>query len=169
MCLKGLAVFRNEAWDVIKTTTLCLLVAMLPPFFIRDYPLSRLFLVYLWPFQTGTLIVIRLILRETLKYIRRQGYNFRQVLFVGQNERAAKIAMKIQEAPESGLRILGFIDAPNDNNGDDSYDYNFIGNLQDLERIVREQVVDEVFVTLPIKSFYAEIERIVAPMRTVRR
>ena len=153
--------FSREAWDVIKTTSLCFLIATLPAFFIREYPLSRVFLLYLWPFQTGSLISFRFIIRKTLKYIRRRGYNFRQILFIGRNERSAKIARTIEETPEFGLRILGFVDAPNNTNKEKSYDCNLIGNLEQLERILGEEVVDEVFVTLPMKSFYSEIERIV--------
>lgn len=151
-----------EAFDVGKTTALCLVAAMIPAFFIREYPLSRLFLLYLWPLQTGSLILFHFALRETLKYIRRLGYDYRQILIVGRNNRSAKIAREIQKAPEFGLRILGFIDAPNnDNDKGPSHDFNLIGNLEDLERILKEQVVHEVIVALPFKSFYSENEDIV--------
>lgn len=105
--------------------------------------------------------MFRSTLGETLKYIRRRGYNCRQILIVGRNDRSAEIARKIQEAPEFGAHILGFIDAlDNDNEGGNSYNFNLVGNLEDLERILREEVVDEVFVTLPLKSFYSDIEEI---------
>lgn len=160
---KRLSSFRYEAFDVGKTTALCLVIATLPPFFMREFPLSRLFLIYLWPLQTGALILFHFAIRETLKYIRRQGYNYRQILIVGRNERAAKIAQRIQETPEFGLRILGFIDGPNNKNGaGSSSDFNLIGNLKDLEKILREHVVDEIFVTLPMKSFYSDIEKILS-------
>jgi exopolysaccharide biosynthesis polyprenyl glycosylphosphotransferase len=159
---KRVITFTYEAWEICKTTALCLAIATIPAFFIREYPLSRLFLVYLWPFQTGILLLFRLGLRETLKYIRRRGYNYRQILIVGRNGRAAKIAEKIKETPYFGLRILGFIDAPNGNHTYDRiHDFNLIGSLEDLERILRDQIVDEVFITLPFKSFYSEIENII--------
>ena len=160
---KRLTSFTYEACDVTRTTALCLAIAIIPAFFIREFPLSRLFLMYLWPLQTGALILFRFAVRQALKYIRRQGYNYRQILIVGRNDRAATIAKQIEDTPEFGLRILGFIDAPdNDNEGGSPHDFNLIGNLEDLERILREQVVDEVFVTLPIKSFYSDIEKTVS-------
>jgi exopolysaccharide biosynthesis polyprenyl glycosylphosphotransferase len=159
---KRLVTFRCEAWDVCKTTALCLIISSIPAFFVREFPMSRLFLVYLWPLQTGALLLIRFALRETLKHIRGRGYNYRQILIVGRNGRASKIAEKIEETPYFGLRILGFIDAPNGNHiSDFSYDFNLIGRLEDLEKILRDQVVDEVFITLPFKSFYSEIEKII--------
>jgi exopolysaccharide biosynthesis polyprenyl glycosylphosphotransferase len=147
--------------DVFKTTIICFAIATIPPFFIREYPLSRIFLVYLWLLQTGSLILFRLILRETLKYIRRQGYDFREILIVGRNDRSAELVKKIEESPELGLRILGFLDAPNGENGVTfSPNCKFMGEVDNLEKILRDQVVDEVFIFLPIKSFYSEIEKI---------
>jgi exopolysaccharide biosynthesis polyprenyl glycosylphosphotransferase len=155
--------FKYESWEVIKTTVLCLVIATVPAFFIRKYPLSRLFLLYLWPFQTGILLIFRFILRGSLKYIRRRGYNYRQVLIVGRNSRASKIAQKIKESPEHGLRILGFIDINDNKNGADYLsDHKLMGTLEDLEKILRVEVVDEVLVTLPIKSYYSKIEEIIS-------
>ena len=159
---KRITAFWYEAWDVCKTTAICLLIATLPAFFIREHPLSRIFLLYLWPLQTGALILFRFVLRKTLKYFRRRGYNFRQIIIVGRNERAAKIVKQIKENPEFGLYILGYIDAPgNGNNVGSQHDLKLMGSLKDLEKILTEKVIDEVIVTLPFKSFYSEIEKIV--------
>ena len=109
---KRLANFGQEAQDVGKTTLLSFIVALFPAFFIREFPVSRLFLVYLWFSQVATLLAFRFLLRLTLRYIRRRGYNYRWALIVGQNSRAARLVKGIQEIPELGLKILGFVDAP---------------------------------------------------------
>ena len=95
--------FPYESWEVCKTTALCLIIASIPAFFVREFPLSRLFLIYLWPLQTGTLILLRLGVRESLQYIRRRGYHYRQILIVGRNGRAAKILKQIKETPYFGI------------------------------------------------------------------
>ena len=153
---------RREAWDVCKITTLCLIIATIPPFFIHDNLLSRTFLLILWPLQTIALILPRFILREWHRYARRKGYTFREILIVGRNDRSAGLVREIEELPELGIRILGFIDAPNAQPDVVSIgEYKVIGSLDSLEAILRDNVVDEVFVFLPIKSFYSEIEEIV--------
>lgn len=158
---KRLTRFNQEVLDVCKTTTICLAIATIPPFFIREYPLSRIFLLCLWILQTGSLVLFRFTFRGILKYIRRRGYDFREILIVGRNDRAAQLVKKIEESPELGLRILGFLDAPNGENGVKfSPKYKLMGGLDDLEGILRDQVVDEVFIFLPIKSFYSEIEKV---------
>ena len=119
-----------------------MLIASIPAFFFRENPLSRVFLVSLWPLQIVSLISLRFIFREFLKYIRRQGYNFRQVLIVGRNDRAARLVKQIEGSPEFGVRILGFIDAAN---GDGQNDlgslskYEIFGNLISLETFWRNK------------------------------
>jgi exopolysaccharide biosynthesis polyprenyl glycosylphosphotransferase len=153
--------FWSEARDIIKATSLCFLFAAIPAFFFRQEPLSRLFILYFWPIQTGFSIIFRFSVRRFLKYIRLRGYNFRQVLIVGRNQRAEKIAQKIKESPEFGIRIIGYIDDLNKKNGFKLLNnLNFLGPLENLEQILRNNVVDEVIITLPVKSFYSEIEDI---------
>ncbi len=153
--------FAQEALDVCKTTIICLAVATIPPFFIRDYPLSRIFLLYLWVLQTGSLILFRFTLRQFLRFLRSRGHNYREILIIGRNDRTAKLVKKIEESPELGFRVLGFIDAPNgENDFSFSHNYKLLGGLDELERVLRDQVIDEVFVFLPIKSFYSEIDKI---------
>ena len=160
---KRMVSFKKEIVDIGKTLTISLLIASIPAFFVRENPLSRVFLVSLWLLQIFSLISLRFIFREFLKYIRRQGYNFRQVLIVGRNDRAARLVKQIEGSPEFGVRILGFIDAPNGGGQNDLGSlskYEILGNLSSLETILRNEVVDEVFVFLPIKSFYSEIEKV---------
>jgi lipopolysaccharide/colanic/teichoic acid biosynthesis glycosyltransferase len=149
----------KEAWDVAKTVVLCLVLAGGVGFFLRDYPLSRIFLLDLWILQTLTLIIFRFSLREFLKYIRKRGYNFRNILIVGWNERSANFLKWVKESPELGLRVIGFIDGPNGSHPLTNQ-VNHLGELKNLEPILRNQVVDEVLVFLPMKSFYSEIDEI---------
>jgi exopolysaccharide biosynthesis polyprenyl glycosylphosphotransferase len=81
-------------------------------------------------------------------------------LIIGRNHRAAQFVTKIEESPQLGLRIHGFLDAPNAQYNDLFLNYKLIGGLDDLEEILRDQIIDEVFVFLPIKSFYSEMGNI---------
>jgi len=108
----------------------------------------------------GSLILFRFTLRKFLRYLRSRGYNYREILIIGRNDRAAQLVNMIEESPELGLRILGFLDAPNGKDNVFFLNYKLIGGLDDLEGILQKQIVDEVFVFLPIKSFYSEIDKI---------
>jgi exopolysaccharide biosynthesis polyprenyl glycosylphosphotransferase len=84
------------------------------------------------------------------------------MLIVGTNARAVQFAEKIKAEPGLGYRLIGFID--------DRWagikefqkaDYALAGNLSDLPKLLRERVIDEVVIALPIKSFYAQTSQIV--------
>ena len=158
---KRLTNFISESLSVSQCIGICFIIAVIPPFFIREYPLSRVFLVYFLTIHAGSLILFRFIVRHFLKHIRLRGYNFRNILIVGRNQRAEKLVKKIKETPEYGIRILGYIDCGNNGNHFNC-DIDCIGKIEDLERILRDDVVDEVFVSLPIKSFYTEIDQIIS-------
>jgi len=64
--------FLTEAWDVAKTVGLCLILAAVVGFFLRDFPLSRIFLFYLWIIQTSACFYSGLQSDQSLKYIRKQ-------------------------------------------------------------------------------------------------
>ena len=137
------------------------MMAALPAFFIREHPVSRVFFVLFWIIEVSSLILFRLFLRYALKYIGSYGYRFRQILVVGRNARSAKLLREIEDLPNRGIRLLGIIDAPNEQAVPDPLkNYAVLGDLTELEVVLRSQIVDEVFLMLPIKSFYAEIEGI---------
>lgn len=70
--------FEEESWEIIQTTVVCLMMAALPAFFIREHPVSRVFFVLFWIIEVSSLILFRLFLRYALKYIGSYGYRFRQ-------------------------------------------------------------------------------------------
>lgn len=164
---KRISKFRYEVWDTSKTTMLCLTIAMILAFLIRQYPPDRLFLIYLWLLQTGVLIFFRLNLRLILKFIRRLGYNYRHVLVVGKNSRSEKIIKEISVISENGLKVIGYIDINNGHASDYSKELILLGELDDFEKILRENVVDLVLITLPIKSCYTAMEKVIAICESV--
>lgn len=153
---------RHELIDLVKTIGICTAISFVPAFFIRQYPLSRLFLIYFIGLLSFFMIFFRILLRKALKFIRLRGYNYRVALIIGRNCRSELIASRIVDSPEFGVKLLGFIDSTRCNEKiNEKYNYNILGDLESLEKILRDYVVDEVFVTLPIKSFYDETEKII--------
>jgi len=158
---KRLSSLKNEYFDVTKVITICIVVGIVLGFFIRDYPLSRVFLLDIFIFQLFGMITFRYTLRKFLKFIRGRGYDFRQVLFIGRNIRSAKMLNRIKESPEFGIRILGVLDTPNNIDIDQTFPkHELLGDISDLEKMLRANIVDEVFVFLPVKSHYSEIQQI---------
>ena len=55
--------------------------------------------------------------------------------------------------------MVGFVDVPDSRPVHDEIASRKIGSLEELETILMRQVIDEVFITLPVKSLYHEIHR----------
>ena len=116
------------------------------------------FLILFWITSSLLVILFRFFLRISLRQIRLLGRNLRFVLIVGTNLRAYEFAHMLEEKKELGYRIAGFVDntihLPNSS-------LHLLGNLDNFPQIIRDTVIDEVVIALPVRSFYEEIQRIV--------
>jgi exopolysaccharide biosynthesis polyprenyl glycosylphosphotransferase len=83
------------------------------------------------------------------------------MLILGTNERARKFAHKIETTPELGYRFVGFIDNKwKGNENLEKYGWKLISNLKNFNAYIREYVVDEVVIALPMNSHYKEASKI---------
>jgi exopolysaccharide biosynthesis polyprenyl glycosylphosphotransferase len=93
-------------------------------------------------------------------YIRPQFRQSRNVVMIGCGQGSLRVREELKSHPEWDYKIVGFVDSVTPENGDIFEP--ILGRLSDLEEILMRQVVDEVIVTLPVKSHYAAIERVIA-------
>jgi exopolysaccharide biosynthesis polyprenyl glycosylphosphotransferase len=123
---------------------------------------------------TGALVLlgVRFAVRIALRELRSIGRDYRAWLLVGRNPRSAAIARDILANPHYGIRILGVVDSPTKPPGVDPGREFSVPPLSDLpvvefenpegmRDLVEHQAIDEVIVTLPLRSFYDEVEHLV--------
>lgn len=149
----------RELKDILKATTMGTAIVYTLATLISGYKaLTPLFVVFFWLSSTTVTISFRGLLRYALGKVRLRGRNLRLLLIVGTNQRAYDFAARVEKNKEMGYYILGYID-------ETVYQHKegmkLIGTLEDFPAIIRNHVVDEVVITLPIKSHYGEIRRIV--------
>jgi exopolysaccharide biosynthesis polyprenyl glycosylphosphotransferase len=165
---KRFVLFIHEAWNIIRATASCMIITSFVALFMNYPPPNLSYLEKTWVLQVFSLLFMRIAVRSIYQHIRARAGIYRRVLIVGRNTRSLKLVREIQATPESGILILGFVDAPGGNTRQDgSHDFKLLGDLEHLDEILKDQVVDEVFVTLPVKSFYSEIERIIQLCETI--
>jgi len=100
-------------------------------------------------------ILSRLFLRSLLTQVRLRGRNLRFVLLVGTNNRAVDFAKRLSERPELGYRVLGFVDQ--DWKGLEDFrktGFSIVSDFENLAPYLRNTVVDEVVITLPMRSLH---------------
>jgi len=144
-------------WDLFKVIFLSGLFLILFIFLFKYHFVSRLFI--------GTFLILNFIvlccergtIRLIARYVRRKGFNYRNLLIVGTNPRALNLAGKIKENPHWGIRVLGFIDKDPSLVGEDREGVEIIGTLKEIDQILRKQVIDEVIFLVP-RKWLDEIE-----------
>jgi hypothetical protein len=89
----------------------------------------------------------------------------RAVIIVGTGRRALRFFRDLRTRDSNSRRLLGFVDNRNSSLFPGELQSMYLGPLSDLDKILREHVVDEVLIALPARSCYAEIERAIAICR----
>jgi len=154
---------RAEVIDVIKATTFGTLVIFIVSILFKFQMVTPIFVTVFWVGTTSVVILSRLILRRTLEQIRIRGRNLRHVLIVGTNPRAIRFARNTERRPELGYRIIGFVDEKWA--GIEEFrktGYDLVANFNDFPAFIRDHVIDEVVIGLPVNSFYQRASWIIA-------
>ncbi|NUM55914.1 MAG: sugar transferase [Candidatus Hydrogenedentes bacterium] len=104
------------------------------------------------------ILVFRVAMRLFLWSIRRRGYNFRQILIIGANPRARHLVEIMISHGQYGYHLVGLLDdEPDRVKFLDEFNVEYLGGVHDLERILLEHVIDEVYICLPVRKYYTTI------------
>jgi len=86
-----------------------------------------------------------LLSQRYIKMYRRRGLNFTRVVIVGTNATARRLYEAMANDPGFGYKVLGFFDHECQPGFQDRY----CGNIDDLERFVKKNSVDQIYFTMP--------------------
>ena len=116
--------------------------------------------------------MLRLAMRFTIRRLRRGGGDYRVWLIVGHNERSADLVETILSNPHFGIRIDEVVDIDDETGQPSTERRKFEANppagvklrtvddVEQIREIVATRVIDEVVVTLPMRSRYDTVGRI---------
>jgi exopolysaccharide biosynthesis polyprenyl glycosylphosphotransferase len=116
--------------------------------FLLRLPVSPAFPLLCGATQLVALGSMRFTILGGLRWLRRRGRNFRNVLVVGSGSRAHHVEESILAHPEWGLRLVGFVDDLDVPVGG-RIDVEKVHKLIEIPALLREIVVDEVVVACP--------------------
>jgi exopolysaccharide biosynthesis polyprenyl glycosylphosphotransferase len=149
------------AFDAAKATTLSAIALAVIGKLFQIKMITPKFGVIFWLTSSVVILTARIFVRYLLRKIRMHGHNLRHVLVLGTNSRAIEFAQKIESKPELGYRILGFVD--NEWTGQAEFlttSYRIVCDLKDLSEYLRRNVVDEVAIYLPLRSYYEHASQV---------
>jgi len=149
---------RTEALELARGAALLAIITFGALFVIKLDSVSRLFLISLFASQVLVTFVSRLALRFAFRWARSRGLSARFVLIVGTGPSAQWFADRIERHQELGLRVVGHLewrgsDGLNPDAGlaaqSTSLTRPILGRVDEIDRILHDQVVDEVVICLP--------------------
>ena len=156
----------REFPELLKAAVVATIMLAVVGLVFRVRAITPIVLCRFLPLSLCCLMASRYSMRYILKLLRRRGRNLRQVIVVGTNARAVNFANSLLARPELGYKLAGFVDdawaSPRVTEGLPS---TLVSNLADFPSFLRNHVVDEVVIALPIKSFYNREEDL---LRTCR-
>jgi exopolysaccharide biosynthesis polyprenyl glycosylphosphotransferase len=139
----------SAVFIIIKAAILTAVIFGASVFIFKLKFVSRAFFVIFLLLSSLFLIFEKITIFLVMRYVRKQGYNYRMLLVVGTGKRAGQFISNVKNHPEWGLRIHGVLDYELEQIGRDIEGVKVIGSLEDLPKILHNNSTDEVVFIVP--------------------
>jgi len=149
--------FRQITWIILKTHLLGLLFFGSIVFLFKLHYVSRSFMVLFFFLSFSFVSLERAMLIECWHLMSRQEYFHKKLLIVGTGPRARKFIKAVREHKNWGLHLVGLLDQP-EMVGQEVSGIKVIGTLEELPRLLQQQVIDDVVFVVP-RSWMGRIEQ----------
>ena len=146
---------REELRRVIGACSVASLMLLAAPLVSNTEWFRAWNVVAVWSIAVAMATGARRLLR--LRVVSSAASEVRHVIIVGSGPRAVRLYEEICHQPGSGYALVGFVDS-NDQMTSGVVRQRLLGPIEDLDKILMREVVDEVLVALPIKSCYGVIQ-----------
>jgi exopolysaccharide biosynthesis polyprenyl glycosylphosphotransferase len=157
--------YLNEIYTIVNGTTTAILLIMAFTFFVRPLVFSRAVYVYAAVLIVCFLAAARAAQRIAYSYYRKRGAGVDRVLIVGAGELGRALMRNIVAQPDLAYDVFGFVDDDPERGKTDLGRFKALGGTDQLPKLVREMLVDEVIVTLP----WTAREKIIAIIELCQR
>jgi exopolysaccharide biosynthesis polyprenyl glycosylphosphotransferase len=111
-----------------------------------------------WLTATATMLVLRTVVR-TVTAVPETGTR-RDTIIVGTGPLAIRLLTELRDKRPGQYNVVGFVDSDDHRPAASTPDA-LLGTLDDIEAVFMRHAIDEVFIALPIKSRYADIQRVI--------
>ncbi len=119
---------------------------------------TPVFILSFWVFSTAATLLYRRIMYAVLKKVHLGDHNDTRIMVVGGGAEAKKYAELVQLNEVMGFQFVGYI---SDEPMADGVPLDYLGKLDEFETVFKENVVDEIVITLPLHKFNKDLEKLV--------
>jgi len=139
----------DELQRLLRGTALGLLVLGSLGFFLKEFEFGRTVVLASVGFNLLLQGTSRLVFHRLEGNLRRSGSGDVPTLIVGTGIPAIRLLQKLQDHPETGYRVVGFLDDCDELPEKEVAGRPVLGNLAALPAVATEHAVKEIFVALP--------------------
>ncbi|MBN2187993.1 MAG: sugar transferase [Chitinispirillaceae bacterium] len=157
---RRLSSLGRELVDILLGVVFCSAALFAINFLFPMSLFTNRFVVIFGAVLFATLAASRVVMRFTLRYLRRRGSNLRHVLIVGTNSSAVELAEKIAEKPEMGWNFAGFVDDRWRGSAAPDGRFSIVAGISGFKAYLRHHVIDEVIVCLQPHQHHGDIKLI---------
>jgi Undecaprenyl-phosphate glucose phosphotransferase len=141
----------GELFAVFKASITATLILVALTYFTRER-YSRLTLALFLSYSLVLVSVTRLVLRLALAEVRRRGFNLKTILVIGEGELGRRVVETVRDHRELGFRVVGVLALDPEKARKKVRGAPVIGRVEDVERVLDEQPVDQVIIALPLEQ-----------------
>jgi len=134
----------QEYARVIQATSLAMTMVVFAAFVEPDFVIARAWLLLSWVLIPSLDIASRFAFRRVIYALRASGHLLRPTIIVGANPEGCAIAAQLASAPQSGLKVIGFVDDASPISSEVVANLPVIGTTKQLDDLVRRRQVAEV-------------------------
>lgn len=113
---------------------------------------SRIAVILSFVFILGLTMVSRFVSFKVIQMLHRRGIGNRNVLVLGTGQTGRRLQKKFLLVPTLGLNLVGFVGEDEDEIGKTIGHSRVVGKVGDLDHLVRQHKISEVFVAMPESS-----------------
>ncbi len=150
---------KYELEGIIKANTVGITLFIVFLYFVKQEHFSRFMMGAFFVINIAFTIICRTLIRNTLLYFRKKGYNLKYILLIGYSRAAEEYITRINANPQWGYVVRGILDdrVPS---GTIYKGVKVVGRIANIKYILPENKLDEIAITLALKD-YDHLEYIV--------
>lgn len=148
----------HEVQLVLKAHGVAMLFFIALTYLFEEYKYSRLVMVYFGGVAAIALVFFRLAVRNTLRALRKHGFNLRHILVLGEGPAAEALLQRLENFPELGLRVDGIV-TQEGSPVESVSGTPVIGHFGQIVELIDKTRADEVLLALPWSQHH-EVERL---------
>lgn len=139
-------------FDTVKALCVSMTILVFAMYVAKITDVSRIMMGLFFFYDLSFSCVEKAVIYRVLFKFRQQGFDRRNVLVVGSRERAREVISVLLKTPDTGFAVVGCLEADPERVGlEVARGVKVIGLVYSLEKILTENVVDELIYAMPLK------------------